>query len=94
VYSIFRDLCSIVCQMRYKQTTSHISDQKVSTWHFISMLVLCAFIITELNSMTAVPYQCFVLSIVNNFVIILIRVLVPHSVLTNLWFTLSPNNLN
>jgi len=68
VYSVFRDLYSIVCQMQYKQATYHISDQ-VSTWHFITILVLCAFITTELNSMTDVPYQCFVLSIVNNFLI-------------------------
>lgn len=45
--------------------------------------------------MTAVSYQCYVLSILNNIVNShFFLVLVPHSVLTNLWFTLSLNTMN
>ena len=45
--------------------------------------------------MMAVSYQCYVLSILSNIVNShFFLVLVPHSVLTNLWFTLSPNTMN
>jgi hypothetical protein len=59
----------------------HTSHHKISTWLFISMFI-------ELNSMTAVPYQCFVLSIVSNSVI---HLLFFFLYLINLWFILSLN---
>jgi len=52
--------------MQYKQATLHISDQHMALHFHVSTVSIHHH---RANSMIAVPYQCFVLSIVYNFVI-------------------------